>query len=375
MFGKRITLFRLLGFEVKVDLSWLIIAALIAWSLSTGFFPYEYKGLSAQMYLLMGVAGVLGLFASIIVHEFCHSIVARRFGIPMKGITLFIFGGVAEMDEEPPSAKAEFWMALAGPVSSILLAFVFYGIYRLGVRSDLPAPVTGVIRYVYLINAVLAGFNLLPAFPLDGGRMLRSVLWGIRKNLRWATRTSSKIGTGFAYGFIFLGVVGIFQGNLIGGMWWVLIGMFLQGAAKMSYQQLITRRALEGETVARFMKTEPVTVPPDISLEQFVEDYIFKYHFKMFPVVESGRPVGCVTAKRVRVVPREEWSLRTVRDIAMQCSDDNTIGPRADALDALSRMNRAGVSRLMVVEDGRLVGIISLKDMLKFLALKVELEE
>jgi Zn-dependent protease len=146
MFGKRITLFKLLGFEVKIDTSWLIIAALIAWSLSSGFFPYQYEGLSAQTYLMMGIAGVLGLFASIIFHELSHSIVARRFGIPMKGITLFIFGGVAEMDKEPPSAKAEFWMALAGPVSSILIALMFYGIYRLGVRSDLSDPVNGVIR-------------------------------------------------------------------------------------------------------------------------------------------------------------------------------------------------------------------------------------
>jgi Zn-dependent protease len=376
MFGQRIKLFKLLGFEVRIDWSWIIIAVLIAWSLSKGVFPSYYKNLSAQAYWWMGIIGAAGLFLSIIVHELSHSLVARKYGLPMKGITLFIFGGVAEMEEEPPSARAEFMMAIAGPLSSILIALVFYGIQAAGKQAGLAAPVTGVVGYLAMINGILAGFNLLPAFPLDGGRVLRSILWGVKKNLRWATYISSRIGSGFGIFLIVLGVIQVFRGNFIGGMWWFLIGMFLQRAATMSYQQLVTRKALEGEPVRRFIKTEAVTVPPSISLEHLVEDYVYKHHFKMFPVVEdTDRLLGCVTTKQVKEIPREEWGQKTVGEIAAQCSPENTIEPQADAMKALSLMNRTGNSRLMVVENKRLVGIITLKDLLELLSLKVELEQ
>ena len=375
MFGKRIKLFKLLGFEVRIDLSWIIIALLITWSLSKGLFPAYYKNLSTQTYWWMGIIGALGLFLSIIAHEFSHSLVARKYGIPMKGITLFIFGGVAEMDEEPPSPKVEFMMAIAGPLSSILIALIFYGIHAIGKQGGLAEPINGVVGYLGWINAILAGFNLLPAFPLDGGRILRSILWGAKKNLRWATYISSRIGSGFGIFFIILGVIQVFRGNFVGGMWWFLIGMFLHGAAKASYQQLITRKALEGEPIRRFMKTDPVTVSPSISLERLVEDYIYKYHFKMFPVVEdSVKLLGCVTTKQVKEIPREDWGRKTVGEFAAQCSPENSIEPQADAMRALSIMNQTGNSRLMVVEKGRLVGIIALKDLLELLSLKVELE-
>jgi len=375
MFGKRIKLFTLLGFEVRIDLSWIIIALLITWSLSKGLFPAYYKNLSTQTYWWMGIIGALGLFLSIIAHEFSHSLVARKYGIPMKGITLFIFGGVAEMDEEPPSPKVEFMMAIAGPLSSFIIALIFYGIHAVGKQGGLAEPINGVVGYLGWINAILAAFNLLPAFPLDGGRILRSILWGAKKNLRWATYISSRIGSGFGIFFIVLGVIQVFRGNFIGGMWWFLIGMFLQGAAKASYQQLITRKALEGEPIRRFMKTDPVTVSPSISLERLVEDYIYKYHFKMFPVVEDfDKLLGCVTTKQVKEIPREDWGRKTVGEFAAQCSLENSIEPQADAMKALSIMNQTGNSRLMVVEKGRLVGIIALKDMLELLSLKVELE-
>jgi Zn-dependent protease/CBS domain-containing protein len=376
MFGNRIKLFKLLGFEVRVDWSWIIIAILIAWSLSKGLFPSYYKNLSPQTYWWMGIIGAAGLFLSIIAHEFSHSLVARKYGLPMKGITLFIFGGVAEMEDEPPSAKVEFMMAIAGPICSILIALIFYGIHAAGKQAGLAQPINGVVGYLAWINAILAGFNLLPAFPLDGGRVLRSILWGVKKNLRWATYISSRIGSGFGILLIILGVVQVFRGNFVGGMWWFLIGMFLQGAAKASYQQLLTRRALEGEPVRRFMKTDAVTVPPSIALDELVEDYIYKYHFKMFPVVEDhDKLLGCVTTRQIKEIPRAEWSRATVGDVASQCTPENTIGPQADAMKALSIMKQTGASRLMVVEGGRLVGIIALKDLLELLSLKVELED
>jgi Zn-dependent protease/CBS domain-containing protein len=375
MFGKRVKLFRLLGFEVRIDASWIVIAVLIAWSLSTGLFPFHYKNLSIQTYWLMGIVGAVGLFLSIIVHEFCHSLVARKYGIPMKGITLFIFGGVAEMGDEPSSAKAEFMMAAAGPLSSILIALVFYGMYTTS-RGTLPESISGVIEYLAYINGILAAFNLVPAFPLDGGRILRSILWGLKKNLSWATRISASIGSAFGILLIILGVYHVLSGDFIGGMWWFLIGMFLQGAAKASYQQLVTRKALEGEPVRRFMQKNPVTVAPSLSLEHLVEDYIYQYHFKMFPVTEdTDRLSGCITTKQVKEIPRAAWRTKTVGEVAAPCSAENTIEPGADSVQALALMRKYNSSRLLVAEAGHLVGIITLKDLMKFLALKVELNE
>jgi Zn-dependent protease/CBS domain-containing protein len=377
MFGKRFNLFKLLGFQVRIDLSWIIIAILVAWSLSTGFFPFHYQGLSTQVYWVMGIVGALGLFFSIVVHEFCHSLMARRFDIPMKGITLFIFGGMAEMSDEPKSAKAEFMLAIVGPLSSLAVAAIFYAIYFSSKGTDiLPRAASGVIQYLAFINVVLAAFNCLPAFPLDGGRVLRSILWGAKGDLRWATRVSSSIGSGFGIFLIIMGVYSLFTGNFIGGMWWALIGMFLHSAAKMSYQQLLTRRALQGESVSRFMRKDPVTVPPTLTLNELIEDYIYRHHYKMFPVVtDSDKLAGCITTKEVKEVPKEEWKNKKVADIVVPCSAENTIPPETDAVKALSLMNRTGSSRLMVVDGDRLVGIVSLKDMLKFLSLKVELGE
>ena len=376
MFGRRITLFKLFGFEVRIDLSWLIIAVLVAWSLAVGFFPFRYKNLSVQTYWGMGVVGAIGFFLSVIFHEVFHSLVAKKFGIPMKGITLFIFGGVSEMGEEPPSARTEFLVAVVGPLSSIAIALACYGFHILGNRGGgWPLPIDGVVLYLAYINSLLAAFNLLPAFPLDGGRMLRAALWAFKKNLRWATRIASQIGSGFALLLMFFGVFQFFfTGNLIGGIWSFLIGVFLQGAARMSYQQVLVRKALEGEQVRRFMKSDPLTVPPSASVRQLVEDYIYKYHFKMFPVTEGpDKLIGCVTTKQLDGVPREEWNLKTVGDLATQCSPENTIEPQADAMKALSLMARTGSSRLIVVEGNRVVGVITLKDMLAFLSLKLEL--
>ncbi len=375
MFGKRIKLFNLLGFEVRIDLSWIIIASLITWSLAAGLFPYLYHGLTPETYWFMGAVGAVGLFVSIIFHEFCHSIVARKFGIAMKGITLFIFGGVAEMGDEPPTARAEFWMAVVGPLSSFFIGGVFYLIYSWGRQSGWPLPVNGVTRYLAWINVLLAAFNLLPAFPLDGGRILRSILWGAKDNLRWATRISSAIGSGFGILLIILGVLEVLRGNFIGGMWWFLIGMFLRGAAQMSYQQLVVRKALEGEHVRRFMNPSPVTVPATTTVQDLVEDYIYKYHYKMFPVMEGNQLAGCITTREVKEIPREAWGRETVGPLASRCTPENTIEPEADATKALALMNQTGVSRLLVVEGGRLVGIVTLKDLLNFLSLKVELEE
>lgn len=375
MFGKRITLFRLMGFQVRLDFSWIFIAFLVTWSLAAGLFPDYYEGLSPTTYWGMGIAGALGLFASIVFHEFGHSVVARRHGIPMKGITLFIFGGVAEMESEPPTPKSEFLMAIAGPIASILLAAIFLGAFALAQIAGAPPAVTGVLGYLGWINGILVAFNLVPAFPLDGGRVLRSALWGWKKNLRWATRVASIMGTGFGLLLIGLGIFSVLFGSLISGLWWFLLGLFIRSASQMSYQQVLLRQALEGEPIRRFMRADPISVASDLPLSQVVEDYFYTHHHKVFPVVDNGHLLGCVSVEQIKQIPKEEWPRRTARDISIPCSEQNTITSDTDAVRALSTMNRNGTSRLMVVDHDRLVGIISLRDLLNFLALKVELEE
>ncbi len=374
MFGKRITLFTVFGFAVRLDASWLIIASLITWSLATGVFPNEFPGLSRGALWLMGLLGALGLFASILLHELSHSLVARRFGLIMRGITLFVFGGVAEMEDEPPSPKAEFTMAIAGPIASILIGVLAYGIYRAGV-GVWPVEIVGVIHYLSWINLVLAGFNLIPAFPLDGGRVLRALLWHWKHNLRQATQTASAIGTGFGLFLIVAAVLQLFAGNLISAVWWFLIGLFLRDASRDSYRQVMIREALQGEPVRRFMKTDLVTVQPDISIQELVDNYMYRHHYKMYPVVkDTDKLIGCVTASGVKAIPRDHWSEHRVEEILSPCGEQNTIGPDTDAVSALARMSKTGASRLMVVEEGHLEAIVTLKDLLRFLSLKMDLD-
>ena len=376
MLGKHITLFSLFGFKVRLDISWFILAVLITWSLAEGAFPYYYQGLSTSAYWWMGVFGAIGLFASIIFHELWHSLVARKFGLSIKEITLFIFGGVANMEEEPPSPKAEFLMTIAGPLASLFLSGLFYGLYRVAQGTNWGLPAAGVVGYLGWINLILALFNLIPAFPLDGGRILRSALWSWKRNLRWATRIASRIGFGFGIFLIIMGVFTIITGGFIGGMWWVLIGMFVLSASKMSYQQLLIRQALEGEPVRHFVKTDPVTVPPATPIDRLVEDYVYKYHFKMFPVSDNHKPIGCITTRQVKEIPRNEWHQHTVGELATPCTNDNTVRANTDTIQALSTLNRTHSSRLMVIDDSdQLVGMLTLKDLLQFLALKLDLED
>jgi Zn-dependent protease len=374
MFGKRIHLFTILGFKVGIDLTWLLLAVLVTWSLASGLFPVYFEGYSTATYWWMGVAGAMGLFLSIVFHEFWHSMVARRYGLPMKGITLFIFGGVAEMEDEPQNAKTELLMAIAGPISSVVLGGIFLLLGWAMMMAEGLGPVAGVLRYLGWLNFILAAFNMLPAFPLDGGRVLRSILWSIRGDLRWSTRIASAIGSGMGMLLIVLGLLTFISGGFIAGIWYFLIGMFIRGAAEMSYRQVILRRALGGEPVSHFMQTDPVTVPPATSVRDLVNDYFYRYHYKMFPVTTDGHLEGCITSRQVGSVPKEDWEQRHVQDILTPCSIETTIPPDTDALKALSIMNRTGNSRLMVVEGEHLIGIVTLKDMLKFLNLKIDLE-
>ena len=375
MFNRKFKLFRLFGFEVGIDATWIVLAILVAWSLSTGYFPFKYQDLSTRQYWMMGVIGALGLFVSIVAHEFCHSLVARRTGMPMKGITLFIFGGVAEMEREPARPEVEFLMAVAGPISSLVLAGLLFGIESVAETGGWPTAVIGVVHYLGLVNLVLAIFNLVPAFPLDGGRMLRAALWKWTGDLHRATRIASQIGAGFGIALMVLGALAFIQGSFIAGMWWVLIGAFLRSAANGAYRQLLINVALSEKRVGELMTGDPVTVPRGTTIDQLLEDYVYRHHHKLLPVTDDRDLIGCITVADVKQVPRERRATTTVGEIAAPCSAANTVHPDMAARELVIAMGRPGAaSRYMVVEDGRLLGVISRRDLSDYVALKLELE-
>lgn len=374
MFGHRITLFELFGFKVHIDLSWLLLAILITWSLAVGYFPAVAPGLAPSTYWWMGVVGLIGLAFSIIAHELSHSLVARRFDMPIRGITLFIFGGVAEMSEEPKSAKGEFLMAIAGPIMSIAVAAVFFMVSgAIAYATDPFHPAVLVTGYLALINGLLAVFNMVPAFPLDGGRVLRAALWGWKKDLVWATRMAAASGNLFGFLLIALSIYSLFIGNFIGAIWWFLIGLFVQGAANSALHQQLARTTLSGQRVRQFMRSETVTVDPDLTLDRLAEDYFYRHYFKNFPVVDRGRLIGSVAIDSVKNIPRERWAFQNVRSIMEEVSGENTIGPDQDASKALAQMQRTGLSRLLVTSGDRLVGVLALRDLLNYLSVRLDL--
>ena len=375
MFGQSFNLFEIFGFKIKADYSWILLALLITWSLADGFFPFTYPYFSAGTYWLMAAIAAVGIFASIVFHELAHSLVARRFNLPIDSITLFIFGGVASMKEEPPSPKAEFYVAIAGPLMSLFIALFFYTATFVGGTLGAPLQLLAVTQYLWFINVLIIIFNLIPAFPLDGGRVLRAALWQIKSNLPRATRITSRIGSGFGLFLIVLGIVAVLMGNFISGVWYALIGAFLRNAARMSYKQLLLRRELEGEAVDRFMKENPIIVPPEMTVGELVQNYFYNYLYTSYPVVDNGKLLGYVSLDETKNLPHEEWDLHKVREILVPATSINTITADTDAMEALAKMNTNGSTHLLVAQDGHLAGIVTLKDLLRFFSLKLELEE
>lgn len=269
MRGRGVKLLNLMGFEVRLHSSWLILGLLVIVSLAQGFFPMQFPGYPRADYWWMALGGVVGLFFSIVIHEFAHSVVARHYGIPMRGITLFIFGGVAEMGDEPPSAKSEFLMAIAGPLTSFAIAACSFGIAA-GINAGGARGFAAVFSYLAWINAILGIFNLVPAFPLDGGRVLRSALWAKKHDIVKATRIASWFGSAFGVLLILLGIWSIIRLNIVGGIWWILLGIFVRNASEMSYRQILYRRAMEERSLRELLdgeQQEPQDTPQDTPIE------------------------------------------------------------------------------------------------------------
>jgi Zn-dependent protease/predicted transcriptional regulator len=369
MLGTRLTLFELFGFKVRVDASWLLLAVLIVWSLAVGYFPAMAPGWEPATYWAMGVVGLLGLALSVVVHELAHALVARRFDMPIAGITLFVFGGVAEMSREPSTARGEFLMAIVGPLMSLAVAGVFHLAVALaeGLGAGPANPAVAVLGYLAFLNLLLAGFNMIPAFPLDGGRVLRAVLWAWRKDLVWATWVATGCGSLFGMLLAGWGLLLVLQGYITGGLWWILIGLFVRAAAAGAYREVRGNR-LSGHPVAKLMNIHPVTVAPDVTIERLVEEYFYLHPHTCFPVVAGGVLLGCVDMDALGRVARHEWRVRTVAEVMQDCAAA-TLPDTADAAEALARMRRTGRSRMMITHGGQLVGILSLTDLLGSLSL------
>ncbi|PWK57984.1 site-2 protease family protein [Roseicyclus mahoneyensis] len=365
MFGHSVKLFTLMGFEIKIDASWLLIAALIVWSLSSGYFPQVLPGLSQSAYLILSITAMLALFASLILHELAHSLVARRYGLGIGGITLFLFGGVAELVDEPKSAASEFWIAIAGPIMSFVLA----GLFGLAALVAGGAGVVGILLgYLASINLVLAVFNLIPAFPLDGGRVLRAWLWQRSGDMLEATRKASGAGTVLAIGLMGLGLFSALSGGGIGGAWLVLIGFFVLNASRGAYQRLLVQDSLKGRRVAELMTPDPWTAHPDMTLADLADRVMMAHAVSFAPVVGDGAVVGYVDAQLMRTIAREEWANTTVGDVMAAVDDSCLVAPRMTAEDALNRLAQGPHRKLIVVEGRQLRGVLSLRDLMGHIA-------
>jgi Zn-dependent protease/CBS domain-containing protein len=357
----------ILGFAIRIDFSWFIIFFLILWTFSRGVFPAVLPDRDAATYLLMGAAGTLLFFASLLAHELAHALVARRKGIPVEGITLFIFGGMAHAKMEFENPGDEFQVAGVGPLSSFVIAGLFWLLAVLGVEAGWPAAVTSVALYLAFLNVALAVFNLLPGFPLDGGRLFRAAVWKATGDLTRATRWASNGGKVLGYLLMAFGLLSFFAGNLIGGLWMVLIGWFVRMAAEASFVQHRLRESLRGVHAHTMMTPDPVTVPPDLSLQEFVDEHVFRGRHQSYPVVEDGHPLGLITLERVKQVPRAEWPVRSIGDAMVTAENGLVVDPDEEMTEVIERLGGSGVRRVLVARNGELVGIITPADITRWL--------
>ena len=358
-----IKLGKMWGIPLGLHISWFLIFGLVTWSLAAGYLPGEYPRMSPIAYWLLGAVTSLLFFGSVLLHELGHSLIALRNEIPVRSITLFIFGGVAQIGRDPSTPGAEFRIAIAGPLTSLGLAGVFsaFGYLTQG-NPYLAAPSLWLGR----INLILGVFNLIPGFPLDGGRVLRAIIWKITDNFQRATQAASVSGQMVAFGFIVFGMMTIFTGNLFNGLWLVFIGWFLQNAAANSYAQANLREMLRGVTVAQVMQTEPPHTPGRMTLEQVVEEQVLTGAQRYFFVEENGWLKGLLTLKDITAAPREEWGRTLAQDAMIPLERLVQVSPEMKVLEALQAMDDADVAQAPVMDSGRMVGLLTRGQILRY---------
>lgn len=356
-----------MGIPIRVHFSWLLVFGLITWSLSTFYFPQAAPDLPAASYWIRGTLAALLLFASVAFHELAHSFVAKRYSMSIDSITLFVFGGVAQINGEPPHPRAEFWIALAGPLSSLFLSglfFVLFGVATGGIQA--------LFLYLAKINLIIALFNLIPGFPMDGGRILRSAIWGKTENFFYATQKASSIGRKIAILFIFFGVFSLFTG-VPAGLWLMLIGWFLYSAAQTSYKQSTLKEALSGVKVKNAMVEDMVVVNPDASIEEVINGYFLRYGYGGFPVMDKGKFLGMLTLKETTAVAKEEWPTVKVSDVYVPHDKKWQVSPEDDVSQALELMVTEDKGRIAVMENDRVVGLITRNGVARYIQVRQDI--
>lgn len=364
MTHKTIPLGRIIGIPIGLDYSWFLVFILLTWSFAVGYYPQEFANWSGVTYWIVGAATAIMLFVSVLIHELGHSVIAMRYKIAIRNITLFLFGGVAQIASEPPSAAAEFWIAIAGPVTSFILAVLFY------LSEPVVAaftPLFGLVKYLAYINLALVLFNLIPGFPLDGGRVFRALVWGMTGSMRKATVVAAGVGRFIAFLFIVLGVWQIFVGNIGNGLWIAFIGWFLENAASAQVQQTVVQGLLAGHTVSDAMSRSFTEIPVNVSLQQLVDHQILAAGRRVFVVKRYEEVVGLLTLHRVQQVPRDQWPTTTVEQVMIPADQMKTARPTDELEQCFSMMNRDGVNQLPVMVNGHMLGLLTREDVISFL--------
>ena len=353
---------RLAGIDIEIHFSWLVILALVAWTLADGVFPDRYDGWSTAAYWIVGVAAALLLFVTVVIHELAHAFVAIRRGVPVPRITLFIFGGVSQLARQPETARAEFAIAAAGPAMSLVIAAIS-GALAITVGS-VNEKVEGIFGYLAAVNVILGIFNLLPGFPLDGGRVLRSIVWGRTHSFRRATNTAAQVGEIFAYGLMGLAFVFILNGYLWNGIWFAFIGWFLLGAAKNESTQIQLDTILRPLRARNVMHEDFISVLPGIPVQEIVDRYMVEKGERTVIVANGGAVLGIITVTDVQRVPRDEWPTTPAQRIMTPREKVVTVSTDTPALDVLQLLGERRLNQVPVLEDGRMVGLITRRELL-----------
>jgi Zn-dependent protease/CBS domain-containing protein len=355
---------KIFGIPVRIDYSWFLIIILFTWTFATGYFPSEFKNWSTAEYWIVGAITALMLFVSVLLHELGHSLVALRFKLPVRNITLFIFGGVSQISAEPTSALSEFWITIIGPVVSFVLAGVF-GLLTF-VTSGF-APLLAVVKYLAYINLILGIFNLIPGFPLDGGGVLMAIIWGATHNRHRALLIASSVGSFFAYLFILYGAFQVLTGNLINGLWIAFIGWFLVSASRSQVQQERMKDLLSGHKVSEVMSQGYTIIQSDTTLQALVDEHILGGSRRSFIVEKGEDVVGILTLHHLRDVPKERWSSTTVSQVMVPTANWKQIRPDTEIWQAIEEMDRDGVNQLPVMTDGKIDGMLTREDVISYI--------
>jgi Zn-dependent protease len=361
-----------LGIPIGLDPSWFLIFALFTWVLAANYFPLEFKNWTTLQYWVVAALTTILFFFSVLLHEIGHSIMAIRYKLTVKSIKLYIFGGVSEITSEPKSAMAEFVIAFAGPFTSLLLAGIFY---LLSMALTAYPPLLAMTKYLAYINAILAAFNLIPGFPLDGGRVFRSIVWGLTRNLRRATEIAALLGHAIAFFFILLGVWELFQGNWVDGLWIAFIGWFLETAVVGQVQQQQTYNLLSGHTVDQIMSKSCIMTSANLTLQELVDEYVLKNGIRCMVVMGIEQPVGLLTLHDIRQIHKDNWGSTIASQVMTPMEKVKVIGPKVGLAQALDEMGKDGVNQMPVMEDGQIEGMLSRQDIVDFLKLLKNIEK